>query len=54
MCTNLSCHDSLIDFIEGALTKTWAKLACGNLIDLSQIIGREPHKFRTINMVDRE
>ena len=54
MCTNLSRHNSLINFIQGTFTKTWAKLACGNLIDLSQIIGRKPHKFRAINMVDRE
>ena len=54
MCTNLGCHDVLIDFIQRTLTKTWAKLACGDLIDLSQIIGRKPHEFRTINMVDRE
>ena len=54
MCTNLSRHDCLIDFIQAALAKTWAKLVCGNLIDLSQIIGREPHELRTINMVNRE
>ena len=54
MCTNLSSHDSLIDFIQAALAKTWAKLVCGNLIDLSQIIGCEPHELRTINMVNRE